>query len=347
MAPHGKHAASLAWDSGFYRFAECIRQLSCGEITHKQVYALVGSKGRYVNHKNASVRKHTAASLSRLIHSSRYAADMRKRHAEDPEVFNEAAVELAAMLASALKASRGELLETFLGQIWPEVFTGLCNEAHAGREGMQIARVNREYTSLAAWCYHCMDSTNDPLDRLVAAILHIMAYGCLDPAVADGLVAKTPLVSPGERELELRRSLERQRLAEGCAFVAHLAGEPFAISGAWSVDGQTPFTIGRATTCSLIEGFPYVSHVHCTIVRGEDGWLVRDEGSRHGTRVLRPAGNGSYEQVFCSLDDSRAAACPLRWGDVIELAGASRYLFGGLAAAPFEDGRMPNGGRGI
>lgn len=84
MPGAAKHESS--WDSAFYRFAEGIRSLSRGAINYKILYALVGTNGRYVNHSNALVRKRTAAAFSRLIHSSRYADDLRESYHRDDEV---------------------------------------------------------------------------------------------------------------------------------------------------------------------------------------------------------------------------------------------------------------------
>ena len=51
------------WDSAFYRFAETIRDLTCGGCNHKHIYALVGTRGRYINHSNPVVRKRIRAAM--------------------------------------------------------------------------------------------------------------------------------------------------------------------------------------------------------------------------------------------------------------------------------------------
>jgi pSer/pThr/pTyr-binding forkhead associated (FHA) protein len=45
------------------------------------------------------------------------------------------------------------------------------------------------------------------------------------------------------------------------------------------------FLIGRAKECALRAGSEAISRRHCAIVRANDGWTVRDLGSRNGTYV--------------------------------------------------------------
>ena len=44
-------------------------------------------------------------------------------------------------------------------------------------------------------------------------------------------------------------------------------------------------TLGRAVTCDYVIADQAVSGVHAELVRTGDGWLIRDMGSRNGTRV--------------------------------------------------------------
>lgn len=122
------------WDSAFYRFAETIRNLTCGGCNHKHIYALVGTRGRYINHSNPVVRKRTAAALSRLMHSSRYAADMQQGYADDSSVFSKAATSLIEMLHETTKLDDAELFDYALHTSWPELLRGLESERRAGRE---------------------------------------------------------------------------------------------------------------------------------------------------------------------------------------------------------------------
>jgi hypothetical protein len=43
--------------------------------------------------------------------------------------------------------------------------------------------------------------------------------------------------------------------------------------------------LGRATSCDYLIHDPTVSNRHAELVRLDDGWLIRDLGSRNGTRV--------------------------------------------------------------
>jgi DNA-binding NtrC family response regulator len=52
------------------------------------------------------------------------------------------------------------------------------------------------------------------------------------------------------------------------------------------LDDGTRWTLGSSARCDIAVDDPYVSAVHCTIERRDDGILVvRDEGSRNGTRI--------------------------------------------------------------
>jgi pSer/pThr/pTyr-binding forkhead associated (FHA) protein len=43
--------------------------------------------------------------------------------------------------------------------------------------------------------------------------------------------------------------------------------------------------IGRSVGCDLVLNDPTVSRWHAELIRGDDGWVVRDMGSTNGTRV--------------------------------------------------------------
>jgi predicted component of type VI protein secretion system len=64
------------------------------------------------------------------------------------------------------------------------------------------------------------------------------------------------------------------------------------------------FIIGRASDCTLRAGSSAISRRHCAIVRKDDGWVVRDLGSRNGT----------------FLNDSAVASpTPLKVGDELRV----------------------------
>ena len=68
--------------------------------------------------------------------------------------------------------------------------------------------------------------------------------------------------------------------------------------------------IGRSIGCDFVLNDPTVSRWHAELIRGDDGWLVRDMGSTNGTRV-----NGWRVR--------KATVGP---GDVVAL-GAQRLVF--------------------
>lgn len=87
-------------------------------------------------------------------------------------------------------------------------------------------------------------------------------------------------------------------------------------------------TVGRAQDCDLVLPERQVSRYHARIERDEQGYLLRDLGSRNGTLA-----NG--EQV-------RDQLYRLRDGDEISLAGAVRLGFvAGDATLPLEESAMP------
>lgn len=343
---------ALAWNSAFYRFAEAVRELTHGAVNYKEVYALVGTRGRYINHVSPVVRKRTAAHLSRLMHSSRYAADLRERFGNDPEVFQAAAIELVAALRKSAQMTDAELTEAFIGPVWKEIQTGLSNESLAGRPDINLKRVEFEHDGLVGWARSIMERDCSPLVDLISNYLFVIAFGCLDERFSRTLAPRTPVDPAGPEAIEHQRDRERQGLDKPCAYVARLvAGTRGAISGMWRIDSETPFTIGRYTDCDAIERFPFVSRMHCRIYYLDGSWYVQDAASSHGTRVLRGDAEGAISVVFDSQRGERSAAdrggapigratstCLLRFGDIIELAGASRYVFGLVSTNPSRGG---------
>jgi phosphoserine phosphatase RsbU/P len=48
---------------------------------------------------------------------------------------------------------------------------------------------------------------------------------------------------------------------------------------------RSPFTIGRGGDCSLVISHPQVSREHASIERDGSGYIIRDQGSKHGTFI--------------------------------------------------------------
>ena len=161
-----------------------IRSLSRGAVNYKILYALVGTNGRYVNHSNALVRKRTAAAFSRLIHSSRYADDLRESYHRDDEVFSYAASELVEELRRTSEQDDAAIMDALLGTLMDGVQQGLLNEQLSGRMDVSRMRLRRELGALSAWCHAAKVGGEIPLEELVAAIFHLLAFGRLDERFA-------------------------------------------------------------------------------------------------------------------------------------------------------------------
>ena len=321
------------WDSALYRFAEGIRALTSGHVGHKAVYAAVGTNGRLINHASPLVRKRTASSLSRLMHSSRYAADLRARHQEDEGTFTAAAHELVDQLRTWSGLGAAALLMALLDDVWPRMCEGLTNEWHDGRTDVSPRRVERESAALRLWCLERSALGHPPLEELVASAFHMMAYGCLDERFAHALLLPTP-----EEPLELTATGGPVAAVplEGTALLVRVPDDrTAAVSGLWRIEADRPFWIGRGSDCDAIEADSLVSRVHCRICCVDGTWYVEDVASTHGTQVLRGAA-GSTREVFCSLDDPDVPTCRLEYGDRIVLAGRITYWFRALAAGGLE-----------
>lgn len=307
------------WDSAFYRFAESIRDLTCGGCNHKHIYALVGTRGRYINHTNPIVRKRTAAALSRLMHSSRYAADMRKGYADDSSVFSRAAASLIDMLRNATDLDDAGLFDFVLHTSWPELLRGLESERRAGRE-IDPLRMACESREVVRWGEQQAACGRAPLAELLAACFRTMAFGCLDDRFARTLCSRTP------QELQAPPDTGDGRAQDGACLVRVADGDGPCVLGVWCVDADRPFSIGRFSSCDAIEADPVVSRLHCRVFMLDGTWFLEDGGSTHGTRVLRDAGGGPA-CVFDSGEGDGPRTFPLEFGDRIVLAGRSTYWF--------------------
>ena len=57
------------------------------------------------------------------------------------------------------------------------------------------------------------------------------------------------------------------------------------VGAQFHLDPQRPNRIGRGLDCDIILADPLASRVHAVLVREEEGWWIRDAGSRNGTFV--------------------------------------------------------------
>ena len=309
------------WHTALYYFAEHIRSLSRGRVNHKVLYSYLGTNGHYINHDNPTIRKRTAAVLSRLVHSRRYVEDFRASYEKNPRVFDEAARLLSTDLCGSAGCSVGELVAYFCGPLWDDVERGLEHEREDGRVELSLDRIANEMGSLFSWCEGQPACGGEQLAVLASSYFHLMTFGHLDERFVRELADETPLDVPGG----CGHHAGRAALREDCAcLVKYTSDEPGALANWWTVAADRPFSIGRYTDCDIIEAHPCVSRRHCRIV-GEGGrWFLEDQGSTHGTCVQR-----GVRTVYDSARDG-GAPFALAFGDRLVLAGASSYWFGAL-----------------
>lgn len=315
-----KRKAAEGWDSAFYRFAEGIRIITGGAVNHKAIYALVGTNGRYANHANPLVRKRTAAALSRLIHSTRYAAEMRERLLDDADLFATAGSELARRVMETSGRRERALLDAIEADLLPSLLEGFANESKAGRFELNMSRIECELRCLGSWIGHQSSRGDGLLPVLFEALLHMLAFGCVPNQLAHLLVSDTPVAvaAPSNRELPAPST-------QGC-LMKFDASAPCELLGVWPIEHGVA-TVGRFTDATIIENDPYVSRLHCRVYAYADGWFVEDARARHGTRVLRRGADHALEPVYDSLQEGSGPTFELRPGDVIELAKRVSYLF--------------------
>lgn len=318
MNPFDVESKSSSWHTAFYYFAEHIRTLSRGCINHKRLYSYVGTNGHYVNHENPYVRKRTAASLSRLVHSHHYADDLRANHQADHAVFSEAANQVLSMLREEGGCADAWLKDYLMNELWADVQRGLANERDDGRTDLSLARVANEMDALFEWARALPgDRDEECCHTLLTSYFHLLAYGYLDERFVYALANETPLVLPAQREAGA------PACADSACLIRYADGDHAAVSNVWKIEASAPFTIGRYTDCDAIEADPGVSRQHCRIFQREGAWWVEDLSSRHGTCVVR--GDAT---VYDSQQPEAPAAFKLRHRDRLVLADSAQYWFG-------------------
>ena len=181
------------WYTAFYCFAESIREFTNGAINYKILYALVGTKGDYVNHENPSVRVSTAPAFSRLIHSRRYVADLAQRLEAEPDVFKNAAQALKTMLMEATSRTPEHIFRFLQHNAREDLEAGLENESVTGREvQMQCAHV--ELANLFASCEKQLEEQPEvALTRALEGCFQVMALGRLEKVACEAMAIPTPL----------------------------------------------------------------------------------------------------------------------------------------------------------
>jgi len=76
---------------------------------------------------------------------------------------------------------------------------------------------------------------------------------------------------------EAKRSVGRQRY--------RLCVERGADSSSELISSEDRALIGRSPQADLVINDPFVSRIHCEVAAEEDGYVLRDLGSKNGTRV--------------------------------------------------------------
>ena len=239
-------------------------------------------------------------------------------------MFDDAARLLSADLCNGPDCTVGDLVIYFCGPLWTDVQRGLEHEREDGRVELRLDRIANEMNSLFVWCeQQPAVCSEDLLVVLASSYFHLMTFGHLDERFVCELADETPLTIPDGTDNDPNRAVRR----EGCAcLVKYACDEPDALDNWWTVASDRPFSIGRYTDCDVIETNPCVSRRHCRIV-GEGGrWLLEDQDSVHGSRVLRE-GRVVYDSVRDGVEPFE-----LVFGDHLVLAGASSYWFGALLA---------------
>ena len=345
---------SPGWYTAFYRYAEYVRALTHGALNHKHLYAYVGTSGRYVNSKNAALRKRTASGLSHLLHSPRYAADFRESLRNNPQIFQVAAANLAQDLLRETGLSQELLVSQLLRDGYAQVRAGLVAEIPEGRIEVSIARLDGEMELLRTWAREQLAAGGEAgaagasvagtateagagaagagvaaaageagaaaettcLQAVLSSFFYILTFGHLEESFANSLVDGSPTDMLATSENEQAATNLR-----ACVMRA-VDNNPAAIENMWAISQGGPFCIGRYVNCDAVETNGLVSRRHCSIFRQGDTWYVRDEGSRYGTALHRGG-----QVLWNSKDTNAPQQFPLAFGDCLVLAGRVHYWF--------------------
>lgn len=334
------------WYTAFYYFAEHIRILTNGAVNHKQTYSYVGENPQYINNDNPTIRKRTAAALSRLMHSSKYAEEMRSQHRDNPGVFADAATILSRSIQEKGSFGTDELYAYFRDVVWSDIEIGLENERDSGRAELNMKQLDLEMTAFMRQDLNSImqltanDNSPDPraadsstlafarmgvmppryCESIIATILYVMAYGHLDKELMHSLTDKTPTMSFEPVKANLPDPTERVCIVR----LGNMSS--YSVGGIWEIDPEETFTIGRYTDCNAIDADPSISRLHCKIYREEDEWILEDMGSSNGTRVIGKDGELLYDSQVQGSHDKTT----IHMGDRILLAKAICFWFGAL-----------------
>lgn len=312
-----------SWCTAMFAFLKGIRLFSKTKINFKDAYAPVSMRGYYINHENAEIRKGAAPFLSRMIHSEKYAEDMRRKHREDPAAFSNAARVLHEQLM-ACGADDEELYRLLADEMWKAVKQGFVCEKNHGRPAFDLPRAEREMDDLFAHYFALPPEGRSEWNvHILASYYHVLAYGHIDVKLAYLLTSETPGSCSTESEMPVEAR-------EACLVRVY---DGTTIGSVWKLDPSHPMTIGRYTDCDITDTNACVSRLHCRIECTEEGWTLKDTGSKHGTVVIR---EGMVLPVSAGGEDASGPSGPvvLRHGDRLRLARHALYWFGRLNVEP-------------
>ena len=302
------------WFPAFYYLAEHIRVLTNGEINHKDLYAFVGTEGRFINHPNAKIRKALAAALSKLVHSKTYADHMRARYLMNSRVFDDAAAEICGDVFRILEWDDDALRDYWATKCWPDVWRGLVNERMEWRATLDLVRIEQE----ARYVFGASDEAGGDSRAVdmsaveqLSAMFRFISFGYLDVPMGN-----RPTEDP---EDTLRSKMDEDLLA---CLVKSEDPECMIVSNLYPLPMKRPFMIGRLTDSDAIEVNPTVGRRHGCVFCKSGVWYYEDQKSRNGSAILRG------EERIKLHDREDFSRINLEEGDVIEVAVGSYYRFG-------------------
>ena len=310
--------------TAFIRLEEQLKSLSNRTINCKVLYGLVGREGHYFDHNNPIIRKQGAGELSRIAHSGRYIDDMQDRFRQNNLAFKNAAEKLVDMLEASSSSSLAYPISVLTDSFPPLFMESLEEEKQRFRGEVDLLRVTIEMQCLSAYAKRQLEdgeSEDSILAMVLESYLWLLAFGRLDKQFSRTLQESLPrdalpaCPSPEKEATCLVRIDERE--------------EP-TFKGASVIDNEKPFTVGRYTTCDVLEMEPAVSLLHAVIYRKSGNWWFEDLDSEEGSKVFR-ASKDRRTKVYDSREDGPHVPFELEFGDYIELAdGAAQYRFARL-----------------
>lgn len=309
------------WYTAMFFFLEHMRLLSKGTINHKILFARLSEKGNLINHSNPRIRRSVAASLSRTVHSARYAEALRASCEEDSGLIEEVVDWLYAQLVP-LYPNTAELVVEMGNVVWADVLVGLGNERFGGR-AVDVMRASNEMQLVKSWAeLACLDD-RARFSLIVSAMLRIMTYGHLDAAKAHQFAGETLL----DEVIPARCSAE-----SAIACLIRVSCKTDRVSGVWALEPSKTYAVGRYSDCDIFDPDPHVSRRQCVLLCKDNIWYAKNESRSRGLRVL----DGDGEVLASVAPSDSEQLVKILPEQVLELSGASQYLFLGMDSLGFD-----------